>query len=100
MLPNAYYDHLLMHEFGHILQAKDKGLLFYYFIIATISLGSAFCCMATVILAGFAKKLHLGIEITAYRHHNTWTEWDASRRAKIYFQKIDWQEKWFPTKSG
>lgn len=92
-LPSGYLNHLIMHEYGHVLQAKDKGLFFYYGIITPISLGSAFWSVLTAMPVKFFKK----INFKPYSHHQTWTEWDASRRAKMYFNENDWQEKWFPT---
>ncbi|HET8572591.1 MAG TPA: hypothetical protein VFL76_01860 [Edaphocola sp.] len=97
-LSAAYLNHLIMHEYGHILQAQDKGLFFYYGVIAPISLGSAFWSITTEMSARLFEKINPRISFNAYPHHNTWTEWDASRRAKLFFKKNIWQEKWFPTR--
>lgn len=96
-LSPAYLNHLIMHEYGHILQAKAKGLFFYYGVIAPISLGSAFWSVITEMSARFFKKISPRITLKAYPHHHTWTEWDASQRAKHYFKENNWPEKWFPS---
>lgn len=60
---------LLCHEFGHILQARAWGLIYYYNTVAPASIES------------FNKSL-----ITSgYSHDDTWTEWSASRMAYEYF---------------
>jgi len=98
--PSAYPDYLAMHEYGHILQAKDKGLFFYYGIIAPLSLCSAFWSVTTGMMARILKKINSRISLRSYPHHNTWTEWNASRRAKVYFNENNWPEKWFPTRKA
>ena len=54
---------LLRHEFGHILQCRQKGVLFFWFRIAPVSLLSAFKTRI--------NKEHI--------HMCTWTEWSANR---------------------
>ena len=74
---------LLVHEFGHILQWRLKGTLFYWIRIAPVSLWSA-------IKTSLSKK-HI--------HMHTWTEWQANRLSYDYFkQPADWEFEKFPIK--
>lgn len=59
---------LLRHEFGHILQARQTGLIAFYFRIGIPSLWSAF---------RDGKKGHL--------HHRHWTEVWANALSREYF---------------
>ena len=69
----------LRHEYGHILQAKKWGKLFFYFFVATISVRSA-----------ISKK---------YYHQDTWTEWTANILSYEYLNKPkDWNFIFFPLK--
>jgi len=75
---------LLRHEFGHILQYRQKGVLFFWFRIAPASLLSAF---KTSI-----NKKHI--------HMHIWTEWSANRLSYNYFgQPEDWDTIRFPLQS-
>jgi len=68
---------LLRHEFGHILQARNWGMNFFYEKIVPASLKSA---------SG-----------NKYWHMNTWTEWSANRLSYIYFGKPDdWNHSKYP----
>ena len=72
---------LLRHEFGHILQAKKWGKLFFYRYIARESLNSA----------RRASRDH------GFIHQHTWTEWTANRLAYYFFKRPDdWDMKNFP----
>ena len=53
---------LLQHEFGHILQYRQCGFIFYWFRIAPSSLASALK----------AKR------VPEHRHMQNWTEWTAN----------------------
>jgi len=76
---------LIRHEFGHILQCRQKGALFFWFIIAPLSLFSAF---KTSI-----NKNHI--------HMHTWTEWSANYLSYEYFeQPEDWDVVRFPVHSS
>lgn len=73
--------HLLRHEFGHILQAKKWGKVFFYRYIARESLMSA------------RRAGH----DPAFIHQHTWTEWTANRMAYYFFKRPDdWDMKSFP----
>ena len=61
--------HTLRHEFGHILQAKKWGFLFFYIFVATLSVKSAL------------NKKHY--------HQDTWTEWSANILSYEYLKKPD-----------
>jgi len=75
---------LLRHEFGHILQYRQKGFLFFWFRVAPASLLSAF---KTSI-----NKKHI--------HMHIWTEWSANRLSYDYFgQPGDWDAIRFPLQS-
>jgi len=75
---------LLRHEFGHILQYRLKGILFFWLIIAPASLWSS--------LLSSLFKSHI--------HMNTWTEWSANSLSCEYFhQPIDWDFIHYPVHS-
>jgi len=75
---------LIRHEFGHILQCRQKGALFFWFIIGPVSLFSAF---KTSI-----NKNHI--------HMHSWTEWTANNLSNIYFkQPSNWDFKNYPVHS-
>jgi hypothetical protein len=72
---------LIRHEFGHILQAKKWGKLFFYSTIAWTSLMSA-------------RKSNSD---SNYDHQATWTEWSANKLAYNYFnQPADWPTQQYP----
>lgn len=74
---------LLRHEFGHILQWRIKGALFYWIRIVPVSLWSA--------IKSSLSKHHI--------HMHTWTEWQANRLSFDYFkQPADWDFEKFPAK--
>lgn len=76
---------LLRHEFGHILQYRQKGRLYFWFIIAPESLLSAF---KTKI-----NKRHI--------HMRTWTEWSANNLSYEHFgQPDDWNTVGFPVEES
>ena len=62
---------LLRHEFGHILQRRQKGILFYWTRIVPVSLWSAFITSI--------NKQHI--------HMNTWSEWSANSLSYLYFNR-------------
>ena len=73
---------LLMHEFGHVLQYREKGFFFFWFKIAPSSLYSAY---------RNHKKGHL--------HKNYWTEISANNLSYRHFNRpIEWDFKNFPIK--
>lgn len=75
---------LLRHEFGHILQYRQKGILFFWFRIAPVSLLSAF-------------KTRIN---NTHIHMFIWTEWSANRLSYDYFgQPEDWDTLRFPFQS-
>ena len=75
---------LLRHEFGHILQRRQKGFLFFWFKIAPVSLASAF--------KSSKDKTHIHMQI--------WTEWTANRASFDYFnQPNDWDFDKYPIES-
>lgn len=72
---------LLRHEYGHILQARKWGKLFFYRHIAWESLTSA------------RKSAH----DTKFNHQHTWTEWTANRLSYYFFKRPDdWDMKSYP----
>jgi hypothetical protein len=72
---------LLRHEFGHILQFRKWGFLFYWFRIAPDSVLSA-------------RK---AIKSKTYNHMDCWTEWSANLLSYQYFNKpSDWNFTRFP----
>ena len=74
---------LLRHEFGHILQWRQNGTMFFWIRIAPVSLWSA-------IKTTFSKK-HI--------HMHTWTEWQANRMSYDYFkQPVSWDFNKYPIK--
>jgi len=75
---------LLRHEFGHILQYRQKGVLFFWIRISPVSLLSA--------IKTSINKKHI--------HMHTWTEWSANLLSYDYFgQPEDWDEIRFPLQS-
>jgi len=58
---------LIRHEYGHWLQYKDKGAVYYYGVIAPAS-----------------------VYFAARRNNYGWTELDANNRAYNYFGKPSW----------
>ena len=73
--------HTVMHEYGHILQARIIGIISFYIIIGSMSLISAWT-------KGFARG-----------HQLYWTESWSNYLAKEYFQKhygIIWDDYRFP----
>jgi hypothetical protein len=72
---------ILRHEFGHILQAKKWGKLFFYRYIAFESLNSA----------------RRASRDPGFIHQHTWTEWTANRLAYYFFKRPDdWDMERFP----
>lgn len=72
---------LLRHEFGHVLQYKEKGFFYFWIKIVPISVCSAF-------LSAINKN---------HNHMEVWTEWTANRLSFDYFkQPTDWDFKRFP----
>ncbi len=70
---------LLMHEYGHFLQAQKTGWILFYLFIGPMSLLSAYT-------RGFGKG-----------HQHFWTEKWANALAKAYFNVKNWPESEFPT---
>ena len=80
-IKQIYNMDLLMHEFGHILQRRQKGFLFYWFKIAPVSLWSAF--------ETWKDNNHI--------HMSTWTEWSANRLSYDHFKHFaDWNFNDYP----
>jgi hypothetical protein len=72
---------LLRHEFGHVLQYRKWGFLFYWTKIAPESLMSAY-------RATRDKSWH---------HMDCWTEWSANRLSYQYFNSPhDWDKINYP----
>jgi hypothetical protein len=72
---------LLRHEFGHMLQAKIWGKLFFYTKIAWASLNSAY---------------HAN-QNASFLHQHTWTEWTANLLSYEYFKRpLDWDFEKYP----
>lgn len=72
---------LLRHEYGHILQARKWGKLFFYRHIARESLNSA----------------RRSSQDTTFNHQHTWTEWTANRLSYYFFKRPDdWDMKSYP----
>lgn len=72
---------LLRHEYGHILQARKWGKLFFYRHIAWESLNSA------------RRSIH----DVSFNHQHTWTEWTANRLSYYFFKRPDdWDMKSYP----
>lgn len=69
---------LFMHEFGHVLQAKEWGLLYYYEVVGPTS------------MKNFRKYSN---NWTIY--DRTWTEWSANKLSYLYFGKPGY---WDPIK--
>ena len=72
---------LLRHEYGHILQRKQKRFLFFWFKVAPASLKSA---MQT---DRDKSKAHM----------HTWTEWSANKLSFEHFNRpTDWNFSDYP----
>ena len=72
---------LLRHEFGHILQAKKWGKIFFYRHIARESINSV-------------KRSN---KDSSFNHQHTWTEWTANRLSYYFFKRPnDWDMKSYP----
>ena len=72
---------LLRHEFGHILQARLWGHLFFYRTVVAVSVASA----------------HKANTTTRYNHQHTWTEWSANLLSYNYFKApANWNMKRYP----
>ena len=72
---------LLRHEYGHILQAKKWGKLFFYRFIARQSVDS----------------VRRSNRDSSFNHQHTWTEWTANRLSYYFFKRPDdWDMKSFP----
>jgi len=72
---------LLRHEFGHILQSRQNGVLYFWMRIAPSSIWSVFL---TVL-----DKRH--------KHMHTRAEWTANRLSYDYFNRpADWDFKRYP----
>lgn len=72
---------LLRHEFGHILQAKKWGKVFFYRHIARESINSA-------------RRAHGD---PSFVHQHTWTEWTANRLSYYFFKRPDdWDMERYP----
>ncbi len=72
---------LLRHEFGHILQFRQKGFFYFWFKIVPASLRSAFF--------GSKRENHI--------HMHTWTGYTANRLSYQYFNEpTDWNFSDFP----
>lgn len=72
---------LLRHEFGHILQFRQKGFFNFWFKIAPPSLRSAFLSSK--------KENHI--------HMHTWTEYTANQLSYEYFNRpSDWDFSNYP----
>jgi hypothetical protein len=72
---------LLRHEYGHMLQAKKWGNVFFYRSISWTSMNSA------------RKSNH----DPQFIHQHTWTEWTANRLSYDFFkQPADWDMKAYP----
>ena len=72
---------LLRHEFGHILQAKKWGKIFFYRYVATESINS----------------VRRSNRDSSFNHQHTWTEWTANRLSYHFFKRPhDWDMKSYP----
>ena len=72
---------LLRHEFGHMLQARKWGKLFFYRFVAPESVSS----------------VRKSCRDSSHNHQHTWTEWTANRLAYHFFKRPDdWDMKSFP----
>lgn len=67
----AHDEGLLKHEFGHILQYRKWGFLFYWFRIAPVSL-----------LSALKSRIN-----PKFNHMHTWTERSANYLAWRYFDR-------------
>ena len=76
---------LLRHEFGHVLQAKKWGIVFFVFHIAFQSVRSA-------------RKANKN---KSYKHMLFWTEWSANKLSYLYFNcPNDWNFTDYPIESN
>lgn len=76
---------LLRHEFGHVLQRKDKGFIFFWFYVAPLSLWSA--------AKSRKNKNHV--------HMRSRSEWTANLLSYNYFQQpLDWDFDKYPIKQS
>jgi len=91
-----YLSNLIMHEYGHILQAKQDGLLNYYGRIVPISFGSATWATTTNLFNSIIGNRDKFGDAKHYDHKRTWTEWDASYKAYHFFNYTYWNKIWFP----
>ncbi len=67
---DVYNLDLLRHEFGHVLQAREWGMAFFYGTVVPVSLEST---------------------QNGFRHQETWTEWYANKLSYEYFGRpTDW----------
>lgn len=74
---------LLRHEFGHIVQYRKWGFVFYWTKIAPVSLRSA-------------RRANID---KSYRHMDCWTEWSANLLSYHYFNSPgDWDFINYPLK--
>jgi hypothetical protein len=75
---------LLRHEFGHILQQRQKGVLYFWIRIVPVSVWSAFRASYT------GKHVHM----------HTRTEWTANLLSYNYFkQPVEWDFDKYPIQS-
>ena len=76
---------LLRHEFGHILQRRQKGFLYFWIRIVPVSVWSAFRTSFT------GKHIHM----------HTHTEWTANLLSYDYFkQPAEWDFNKYPIESA
>jgi hypothetical protein len=72
---------LLRHEFGHMLQAKKWGKIFFYRYVARESVNS----------------VRRSNRDSSFNHQHTWTEWTANRLSYYFFKRPnDWDMKSYP----
>ena len=70
--------HLLMHEYGHILQYREIGFWRFYLLVGIPSLISAWT-------NGYGKG-----------HQQYWTEYWCNYLAKSYFSEYCWRDRFYP----
>jgi len=76
---------LLRHEFGHVLQFRQKGFFYFWLKIVPASLRSAFLSSK--------RENHI--------HMHTWTEYTANQLSYEYFNRpSDWNFINFPLRSN
>ncbi len=72
---------LLRHEFGHVLQRREKGFMYFWLYVAPLSLWSA------------AKS----VRNKNHKHMHTKSEWLANQLSYNYFnQPDDWDFNKYP----